>query len=271
MPALALSSDLSTAAPDLASLGWYNLSNPALPPDAVIAAVPEVSPTSLGITGEGVSDLAGAAHDIDMSDFGAPGGWKDCWWENWWLPWVATDFMLFGLDVGVGPFNLKLSIQSLSVPQKLVLYDDLLNEIWRQSDTYVIGTLIFIRVYVHGSTPNLGTGDWDNDGIVKIWMGPNPANLVLVCDIDDMHIPTRWPTDLDYDDGAFSAWKTGIGTVPPRTSTTIEVHNGPLVIPPVVGGLYYIHPDKATRHDSYYDDIEKKIPDPIWRTAFVGE
>lgn len=36
-------------------------------------------------------------------------------------------------------------------------------------------------------------------------------------------------------------------------------------------GIYFINPDKATWHDSYYNDIEKKIPNPTIRTALLGE
>lgn len=36
-------------------------------------------------------------------------------------------------------------------------------------------------------------------------------------------------------------------------------------------GIYYINPTKATKHDSYYNDEERKIPDPTIRTALFGE
>lgn len=44
----------------------------------------------------------------------------------------------------------------------------------------------------------------------------------------------------------------------------------------VEGGIYFINPNKTTgggtgKHDSYYNDLELKIPNPIWRTAFLGE
>lgn len=37
------------------------------------------------------------------------------------------------------------------------------------------------------------------------------------------------------------------------------------------GGIYFINPPKPTKHDSYYGDIEKKIPNPTFKTAFLGE
>jgi len=40
---------------------------------------------------------------------------------------------------------------------------------------------------------------------------------------------------------------------------------------PTDGGLYYINPTKAQRHDSYYPDVEKKIPNPTIETALLGE
>ena len=40
---------------------------------------------------------------------------------------------------------------------------------------------------------------------------------------------------------------------------------------PAPSGIYYINPDKAARHDSYYSSVEKKIPDPKFRSALFGE
>jgi hypothetical protein len=37
------------------------------------------------------------------------------------------------------------------------------------------------------------------------------------------------------------------------------------------GGIYFISPNKTTKHDSYYDGIEKKIPDPTVRLGFIGD
>jgi hypothetical protein len=37
------------------------------------------------------------------------------------------------------------------------------------------------------------------------------------------------------------------------------------------GGIYYINSLKAARHDSYNNGVEKKIPDPVIRTALLGE
>lgn len=48
----------------------------------------------------------------------------------------------------------------------------------------------------------------------------------------------------------------------------------PGAAPPPVGdlsGIYFIDPPKLTRHDSYYNDEEKKIPNPTIRTALLGE
>jgi len=36
-------------------------------------------------------------------------------------------------------------------------------------------------------------------------------------------------------------------------------------------GIYFVSPNKATRHDSYYNSIEKKIPNPAIKTALLGE
>jgi hypothetical protein len=44
--------------------------------------------------------------------------------------------------------------------------------------------------------------------------------------------------------------------------------------PPIstdVSGIYFINPAKTTKHDSYYGDIERKIPNPTIKTALVGE
>jgi hypothetical protein len=53
----------------------------------------------------------------------------------------------------------------------------------------------------------------------------------------------------------------------------------PVVIPPVVvplvtinyTGVYFIDPTKVAKHDSYYNAIEQKIPNPTMRTALIGE
>lgn len=36
-------------------------------------------------------------------------------------------------------------------------------------------------------------------------------------------------------------------------------------------GIYFINPNKASPHDSYYNDAELKIPDPTIRTALLGD
>lgn len=38
-----------------------------------------------------------------------------------------------------------------------------------------------------------------------------------------------------------------------------------------ISGIYFINPNKTTKHDSYYNDIERKIPDPTIRTSLLGE
>jgi uncharacterized OB-fold protein len=38
-----------------------------------------------------------------------------------------------------------------------------------------------------------------------------------------------------------------------------------------ISGVYYINPGKTGKHDSYYNDVEKKIPDPTVKTALIGE
>lgn len=38
-----------------------------------------------------------------------------------------------------------------------------------------------------------------------------------------------------------------------------------------ISGIYFLDPDKAQQHDSYYGGVNKKIPDPTIRTALVGE
>lgn len=40
---------------------------------------------------------------------------------------------------------------------------------------------------------------------------------------------------------------------------------------PNLSGIYFINPVKIALHDSYYNSIEKKIPDPMIRTALIGE
>ena len=40
---------------------------------------------------------------------------------------------------------------------------------------------------------------------------------------------------------------------------------------PDLSGIYFIDVNKAEHHDSYYNDIEKKIPNPTIKTAFIGE
>ena len=51
-------------------------------------------------------------------------------------------------------------------------------------------------------------------------------------------------------------------------------------IPPDLSGIYYINsakagvgtvPTRMGKHDSYYNDVEKKIPDPTVRLAYFGE
>ena len=43
------------------------------------------------------------------------------------------------------------------------------------------------------------------------------------------------------------------------------------IAPAAASGIYFINPDKATKHDSYYGDIELKIPNPTIKTALIGE
>lgn len=56
-------------------------------------------------------------------------------------------------------------------------------------------------------------------------------------------------------------------------STQIAVYHpeGVVVPPPDISGIYFINPDKTTNHDSYYNDVENKIPDPTIRTPLLGE
>jgi hypothetical protein len=42
-------------------------------------------------------------------------------------------------------------------------------------------------------------------------------------------------------------------------------------IPVDVSGIYFINPIKTTKHDSYYSDVERKIPDPTVKMALTGE
>lgn len=54
----------------------------------------------------------------------------------------------------------------------------------------------------------------------------------------------------------------------------IQVAQGtpiPVVPGTDLSGIYTIEPNKVLRHDSYYQDIERKIPDPTIRTALIGE
>jgi len=46
---------------------------------------------------------------------------------------------------------------------------------------------------------------------------------------------------------------------------------GPSPGPAAPDGIYFINPTKATKHDSYYTAIEKKIPNPTIKTALLGE
>ncbi len=55
----------------------------------------------------------------------------------------------------------------------------------------------------------------------------------------------------------------------PLVYTCFDV--GDVTEPPSPSGLYFINPAKATRHDSYYGGIEKKIPNPTIKTALIGE
>jgi hypothetical protein len=41
--------------------------------------------------------------------------------------------------------------------------------------------------------------------------------------------------------------------------------------PPQIGGIYFINPVKYSKNDSYYQNLDKKIPDPIVRLPFIGE
>lgn len=47
----------------------------------------------------------------------------------------------------------------------------------------------------------------------------------------------------------------------------------PAVAPPLpdMSGLYYLHPQKSAHHDSHYNSIELRIPDPTIKTALLGE
>jgi hypothetical protein len=70
----------------------------------------------------------------------------------------------------------------------------------------------------------------------------------------------------------------GIPESCPLTTTTVDLppYGEDVVIPPDppatdVSGIYFINPVKTTKHDSYYNDIEKKIPNPTIRTALIGE
>lgn len=80
-----------------------------------------------------------------------------------------------------------------------------------------------------------------------------------------------------------------IGSYQPTATATPEryghaascpflILNNEIIPPPTIdmSGIYYINPNKTTgggtgKHDSYYDDVEKKIPNPTIRTALIGE
>lgn len=55
------------------------------------------------------------------------------------------------------------------------------------------------------------------------------------------------------------------------TSATPLSRYGGVLAPTEISGIYFINHTKATKHDSYYNNIEKKIPNPTIRTALIGE
>jgi len=59
----------------------------------------------------------------------------------------------------------------------------------------------------------------------------------------------------------------GGGSEPNISQLSIEMMTGL----PDLSGIYFINPNKATKHDSYYNDNERKIPNPTIKTALLGE
>jgi len=57
-------------------------------------------------------------------------------------------------------------------------------------------------------------------------------------------------------------------TTPLRQSQNVVELVSVVTPPPDLSGIYFIDPDKT--HDSYYNGIERKIPNPIVRTALLG-
>lgn len=57
----------------------------------------------------------------------------------------------------------------------------------------------------------------------------------------------------------------------PGSVVQMVAYGASVPIPPDISGIYYVNPKKITNHDSYYNDVEKKIPNPTVRTALVGE
>lgn len=53
----------------------------------------------------------------------------------------------------------------------------------------------------------------------------------------------------------------------------VVIQTVPTVVPPLpdMSGIYYLNPRKSVNHDSHYNSIELKIPDPTIRTALLGE
>lgn len=63
--------------------------------------------------------------------------------------------------------------------------------------------------------------------------------------------------------------------IPPSTATISHLIAQVAQFAPLpsadISGIYYLNPNKAEFHDSYYNNVENKIPDPTIKTALLGE
>jgi hypothetical protein len=121
------------------------------------------------------------------------------------------------------------------------------------------GVLInsFVRNYHRFSLDNNLTGIWFWEGVQT-----NFSHAMIAT--------------LDVNDLTFSASPVLLTSGGPASAFAFSDSCPILVYPlggepvvPNISGIYYVNPSGT--HDSYYNDVEKKIPNPTVKTALLGE
>lgn len=185
---------------------------------------------------------------------------------------------------GIGRFNLTTNTLLSSFTSAPAAGNDWAEDIIVMSDGTIVAVFSNDWVY-HYATDGTVLHSWavpnidhmsheadDSADRVWLWLQPSSNYIFRLLNL------TNGTTIKEFQAGAFSG--NGVGQYssdcnPPTrfgvgsSCTMLTMMTPP--IPPDLGGIYFINPIKVARHDSYYNSVEKKIPNPTVRTAFMGE